>query len=194
MNTSKSILILAILFLCSLDTSFSAAAQQGMRATKRASPDLVVANLYRQHKKRSPFFQTRSRALVDMYFEKTLADLIWRDAVQSKGEVGLLDGDPLYNAQDMEIENFSIHKPTFGNGHAAVLVSFENFGKKKEFTFLLVLRKNSWKVANIKYEDGTDLVGILSGKPSASQKTSEIRILLAERADKRKSGATWCEL
>ena len=39
------------------------------------SPEQVVADLYRQHKKKSPFFQNKSRLLVDRYFEKTLADL-----------------------------------------------------------------------------------------------------------------------
>src|SRR5205823_1055851 len=35
--------------------------------------------------KHSPFFQTRSRALLYKYFEKHLADMIWKDAVRSKG-------------------------------------------------------------------------------------------------------------
>src|SRR6185503_2501974 len=55
-------------------------------AQKRAvSPEALVADLYRQHdRKRSPFFQTRSRALVNNYFAKSLADLIWKDATTKK--------------------------------------------------------------------------------------------------------------
>ena len=109
------------------------------------------------------FFQTKNRTLLDKYFEKHLADLIWKDAIRSKGEVGAIDGDPLYNAQDMDIKHFAVHKASYANGLAEVKVSFENFGKKEEIVFLLSpgTRAGGWKIKNIKYNDGTDLLGIL---------------------------------
>ena len=131
------------------------------RVTKKTSPDAVVANLYKQHKKRSPFFQTRSRALLDEFFDKNLASLIWKDAVTSKGEVGALGADPLYNAQDTDIKNFVIHKPEYRDGKAEVAVSFANFGEKQRIVFELVSQKTGWKIANIKYGEGSDLLGML---------------------------------
>jgi hypothetical protein len=133
-----------------------------------------VAELYRQSaRNHSPFFQTRSRALVNKYFEKHLGDLIWKDAIRSKGELGAIDGDPLYNAQDMEIKNFVIHKADVVKVStrkmlgvvAEVKVNFENFGKKEEIVFILrpATGTSGWKIANIKYNDGTDLLGILKG-------------------------------
>lgn len=101
--------------------------------------------------------------MVDRYFDRTLANLIWKDAVKSKGEVGAIDGDPLYNAQDMEIKHFAIHKPTIENGQAEVLVTFENFGKKQQIVFVMVRRKNAWRIADMKFDDGTTLLGILKG-------------------------------
>src|SRR4026207_34185 len=99
MKISKSVLLLAVLLL----TANFAGAKPVAKSAKQTSPRDLVAELYRQSaRKRSPFFQTRSRALVNKYFEKDLGDLIWKDAIRSKGEVGALDGDPLYNAQDME--------------------------------------------------------------------------------------------
>ena len=81
-------------------------------ASNRLSPNALVADLYRVHnQKHSPFFQTRSRALLYKYFEKGLADMIWKDAVHSKGEVGAIDGDPLYNAQDMDIKKLLSANP-----------------------------------------------------------------------------------
>src|SRR4051812_48719899 len=72
--------------------------------TAAKTPEALVTELYQAQKnKRGPFFQRRSRALVDKYFVKTLADLIWKDAHGPKDEVGVIDGDPLYDAQDMEI-------------------------------------------------------------------------------------------
>ena len=79
--------------------------------------------------------------------------------------MGAIDGDPLYNAQDMDIKHFLIHQPVVRNGTAEVKVSFENFGKKEEIVFLLSSRNKAagWKIANIKYNDGSDLLGILKG-------------------------------
>ncbi len=126
-------------------------------SAKPKSPDALVADLYKAHNaKRSPFFQTRSRARIYQYFEKDLADLIWKDAVTSKGEVGVIDGDPLYDAQDIEIKKFAIGKPTIDGRNAKVSVTFENFGQKKTIVFLLVNGATGWRIHDIDYgENGT---------------------------------------
>jgi hypothetical protein len=154
MKTAKLILAIgAISFVAGLS---SAAPAQTARVN-RLSPNALVAELYRQHDhKRSPFFQTRSRALLYKYFEKSLADLIWKDALTSKGEVGAIDGDPLYNAQDVEIKNFAIGKASFGGGKSRVIVSFDNFGKKQTLLFILVNGRSGWRISDIDYgEAGT---------------------------------------
>lgn len=161
MKTVKSITLLALMFV---SAGLSAGANSPAPALRATSPDALVTELYRQSgKHRSPFFQTKSRALVDQYFEKQLGNLIWKDAITSKGEIGALDGDPLYNAQDMDIKHFVVHKPVIKNGTADVKVSFENFGKKVAIAFLLSSKTNAagWKIVNIKYNDGTDLRGLL---------------------------------
>ena len=145
--------------LCLL-LALSAYAQTSTSTSTRKSPQALVADLYRQHKKQSPFFQKKNRSLFDRYFDKELADLIW-NIPDSPDEVGPLDGDPLYNAQDMEIRNFVINKPIVTNGKTTVLVTFTNLGKKQEVKFLLVSRPPGWNITNIKYDDGTDLIGIL---------------------------------
>lgn len=156
MKTTKLvILVIVIGTICSTATG-----QRRSKSIKQKSPEQLVADLYRQHKKQSPFFQNKSRSLVDRYFDKGLADLIWH-MPNSADEVGPLDGDPLFNAQDMEIRNFVIHKATLTSGMATVLVTFTNLGKKQEVKFSLVSRKSGWKIANIKYDEGTDLIGIL---------------------------------
>ena len=95
------------------------------------------------------------------YFEKNLADAIWKDAVTSKGEVGALDGDPLYDAQDMDIKKFAIGKSTFEDGKARVNVTFENFGQPKSFVFTLVNGRSGWRINNIEYGEGRSLRGYL---------------------------------
>ncbi len=97
------------------------------------------------------------------YFEKNLADMIWKDARGSKEEVGAIDGDPLYDAQDMEIKKFVIGKASYENGKARVNVSFENFGQKRAIVFLLVNGRTGWKISDIDYGEGRTLAGELRG-------------------------------
>jgi hypothetical protein len=122
------------------------------------TPEALVADLYRVHKaKRGPFFQARSRALLYKYFEKDIADLIWNDEVKSKGEVGVIDGDPLYDAQDMEIKNFVINKARHEGSGELIDATFENFGEKKTITFVVVKGAPGWRIHDILYAEGRTL-------------------------------------
>ena len=130
---------------------------QAQRA--QTTPDALVRSLYTAHKSRrtDPFFQTKDRARLEKYLAKDLVDLLWKDAKTSaeKNEVGALDGDPLYNAQDMKITAFRIKPPEYGEGNrdlADVPVTFKNFGKEQ--TILFRLERNSqkvWKITDIFY-------------------------------------------
>jgi hypothetical protein len=155
MKKATPIVLIAALFL-GVCVWIPALAQAN--AAKPISPDALVADLYKANKqKRSPFFQTHSRALLYEYFEKSLADLIWKDAVHSKGEVGAIDGDPLYDAQDMEIKKFAIKKPRYEEGRALVDVTFENFGKQQTIMFIVVKGKAGWRIRDIVYSEGRTL-------------------------------------
>ncbi len=121
--------------------------------------EALVADLYKAHDgKRSPFFQTKDRALVDKYFAKELADLIWKEAKNSSGEVGAIDGDPLYNAQDTEIKNFVIGRAEVKNDTADVPVTFTNFGQKVTINYALKQVGGSWKIENIGYGGSDSLM------------------------------------
>jgi len=163
MKPLRPVVVLAILLL----TATLAPVLRGQsRVARRTPPDTLVKNLYWDHNhKHSPFFQTRSRALLYKYFEKSLADMIWKDAVTSKNEVGVIDGDPLYNAQDMEIKKFAIGKPKYEDTKAKVEVSFENFGKKETLVFALVNGKSGWKIHDIDYGESGTLAGWFKARP-----------------------------
>ena len=147
--------------------------------TISAAPDIIVKNLYAADKAdKSPFFQAEDRALVDKYFTKDLADLIWKDAVDSKagGGVGMLDFAPLYNAQDTQITAFKIGNPEYGEGNAQladVPVTFKNMGKSETILFRLLQDKNRiWKISEIYYPRATD-ANTNSLKVILSQPTSD---------------------
>ncbi len=134
----------------------------------QTAPDALVADLYKQHDAdKSPFFQTKNRALLDKYFTKATADLIWKDAVDSKGEVGALGADPLYDAQDTDIKNFKVGQAKTTGDSAVVPVTFENFGKKQTINFALKQENGGWKIEDIKYGKYT-LLGLLKENSSTS--------------------------
>jgi hypothetical protein len=151
-----------ILLLAALLVSLTSIGAAQTRA--RVTPDTVVRNLYAARKRPAtdPFFQTKSRARLNKYFTKDLGDLIWKDAVASakSKEVGALDGDPLYNAQDMKITAFRIKPPQYGEGNlnlADVPVTFKNFGKEETILFRLERDKTGvWKISDIFYPGNPD--------------------------------------
>lgn len=149
----------------------------GSAQAQTSLPEALVADLYKAHDgKKSPFFQTKDRALVDKYFTKPLADLIWKDATTAKDEVGAIDGDPLYNAQDTEIKNFAVGKGVVTGESARVAVTFTNFGEKKTIDYELKLVGGNWKIDNILYGKGDSLMKWLkdtySKKPDTNAKTN----------------------
>ena len=161
------------IFLCGallLLLSTTGVAQRRAQVT----PEALVRNLYAARKRPAtdPFFQTKSHARLYKYFMKDLADLTWKDAAtaSAKREVGALDGDPLFNAQDMKITAFRIKPPEYGEGNrdlADVPVTFKNFGKEQTILFR-VERDNHrvWKISDIFYpgnpDDASSLRKILS--------------------------------
>jgi hypothetical protein len=95
------------------------------------SPGSVVRDLYRVHNNsRGHLFEARGKANLYKFFDKQLADLIWKDIHDTPdGEVGNLDFDPLYSAQDMKITQFRVGSPVLAGDNATVVVSFKNFGQ-----------------------------------------------------------------
>jgi len=132
------------------------------------TPDAVVRELYRVHKNGyGHVFERAGRKYQQKFFDKRLADLIWKDLTQTpEGDVGNLDFDPLYNAQDTKITNFSIGAPSVEGERATVLVSFNNFKEKTKITFRLHKTDAGWKIENIIYDKDSDLIKILSGPQS----------------------------
>ena len=144
--------ITLLLLLVSFSLNLSA-------ADKVATPEALVAKLYTAHDaEKSPFFQDKDRALVDHYFTKELAELMWKDIKASKGEVGAIDFDPLYNAQDIEIKNFAINPAKVAGGKATLVVNFTNFDKKTRVTFKLAKQEDAWKISDIQYPEGHALL------------------------------------
>ena len=154
----RKIVILALLLAACGAEKKEPPAVAAAPAVPAVAPDAVVSALYKAHAaEQSPFFQTTDRARLDKYFEPTLASLIWQDAVTANGEVGAIELDPLYAAQDMDIRNLVVQPAQVEGNKARVIVTFENFGEKVQLTYSLALVGNEWRIADIAYADGPTL-------------------------------------
>ena len=127
-------------------------------------PETVVKELYRVHRNGyGHVFERRGRNLQRKFFDEKLAALIWKNLSETpEGEVGNIDFDPLYNAQDTRIKNFRVGASAVKGNTATVPVTFMNYDQRVRIEFRLVNTKQGWKVSNILYGEGMDFVQILS--------------------------------
>jgi hypothetical protein len=140
------------------------AAAQASRAAASATPDAVVRELYTLHRKGyGHVFDRKGRKLQQRFFDENLARLIWKDLTETpEGEVGHLDFDPLYNAQDIHVTRFLVGAPAVEGDKATVHVTFNNYDRKEDLKFLMVKTPAGWKISNIDYGEGFDLLKILN--------------------------------
>jgi hypothetical protein len=139
-----------------------ASAQPG--SSKLDTGKELVAQLYKEHSGKSdPLQYPASKKLLPNYFYKPLLDLYLKDQEASKGEVGKIDFDPLYDAQDVEISAFKLVVLPNKNGSAYVAARFMNMGVNEEIIFALQRTKMGWRIADIQYKDERSLWKILKG-------------------------------
>jgi hypothetical protein len=123
------------------------------------SPKDVVAQLYKAYgTEQSSAGETR---LFTRYFDDELLKLYLRDKREAKGEVGRLEGVPLYNAQETEITDFSISEPKVTGKEAVVNVHFKNLGKAERVQCVLHQTAKGWRISDMRYDDGNSLKKIL---------------------------------
>lgn len=136
----------------------------GVSSVFAQTPDSVVKELYKIHDQdlkgnNDRILNGKSRKTLDKFFDKTLADFIWKDLTTEREGVGVLDFDPFYNAQDFQITNFLVGSPKISGGKASIVVKFSNAGRKETLSYQFVQNKKTWKIADIKYSDGSSLLG-----------------------------------
>src|SRR5205823_10029239 len=105
MNIRLIVVALALFASCALGPAVSAAAQA---KPKESSPAAVIKSLYKLHNNgNGPIFTRAGKKVLPRYFDSRLAALIWKNVSGTPArEVGNLDFDPFYNAQDTRITSF----------------------------------------------------------------------------------------
>lgn len=154
MKNKTIISVVILLLVVSVSVSFA----------QSSAPETVVKELYKIHDQdlknsSDRILSGENRQNLDKFFDKTLADYIWKDLTTERDEIGVLDFDPFYNAQDFEIKKLSISKGKIIGSKATVVAKFQNFGAKVSLTYQLIRQNSAWKISDIKYADGSSLVG-----------------------------------
>lgn len=160
----KKLRMMAIATTLVFGGSLSFVVRAQSTTTTQVPPDAVIAKLYRQN---TLVFQAKSRALLDKYFEKGLADLIWKALLrwESSGDSDVEAFDyVLYNFGYGEgtIRNFVVGKPSYEARNAQVNVSYDvvyvppavskRSVHKETIIFLLATGNAGWRIADIKYD------------------------------------------
>ncbi|HSK73536.1 MAG TPA: DUF3828 domain-containing protein [Pyrinomonadaceae bacterium] len=140
-----------------------ASSSSNSNPAQQISPDALVKDLYKVHgqdfeNQSERILDGKSRRLLDKYFDKNLADLFWKDLTLHQEEVGVIDFDPFYNAQDIEIKNLSVGKAQIEGEKATVAVTFNNYSQKETVTYLLAKKNGAWKISDIRYKSGDTLL------------------------------------
>jgi hypothetical protein len=168
----RKVILSLVIISCAAAVAAAVRAQTGIAPLPKEKlegpvisfPETVVKELYRVHRNgRGYIFEKRGRKRQQQFFDQKLAALIWKNLTATpEGEVGNIDFDPLFNAQDMQIRNFRVGAADTNGKTATLPVTFLNFKQKVRNEFHLVNTKAGWKVSNIDYGDGMDFVQILS--------------------------------
>ena len=116
----------------SVDTAAILAKRPGPDAPRSAADRLVRALYFEHSKKDNPLLETKDRALVDQFFVKSTADLIWRDVSASLGKLGRIWENPLFNAPNETIKKTWVLPATIAGPRAVVYVTFERNTKPEE--------------------------------------------------------------
>lgn len=160
----NKILIKTLLLAAVLSVNFAGvSAAPTQIAAPPLTPDALVVDLYKMHDQdlkinKDRILNGKNRAVLNKYFDKTLAGLMWKDLTTHKNEVGVLDFDPFYNAQDFDIKKLVIGQPKTVGDKATIVVIFENANRRERLTYSLVQQNSAWKISNISYADGTRLL------------------------------------
>ncbi|MDQ6785895.1 MAG: YbjP/YqhG family protein [Acidobacteriota bacterium] len=155
-----------LILVLSIGIFFTFAGNSALAQTAQ-TPDAVIKELYRVHNQQINDIEAgkshvleivNSRVLLNKFFDKNLAGLIWKDSTEHKNDIGVIDSDIFYDTQDPMIKNLSIGQAKIEGAKATVPVSFTNDGRKYKVTYLMVKQNGAWKIADIKYSGGNTLL------------------------------------
>jgi hypothetical protein len=128
-----------------------------------------VAGLYAGYRHGEPDYLSRRNA--PRIFAPKLLDLIRRDEVAAKGEVGILDGDPICDCQDaggLKVRSLAVAAAGAGQARAQAVINLD--GDVRHLTLDLAAQGGGWRIADVHSADTPSLVKMLEDGLKAEEK------------------------
>lgn len=129
----------------------------------RSAADRRVRALYFEHNKtENPFRDAKTRALIDEFFDKKIADRIWNDSRRVNGTWKRTALNPLFNAPDTEVQKTWVLPALISGDKAVVFVTYQKDGVEKEMRMEMVsIGNDRWRISDMVYTDGSRLTDLL---------------------------------
>ncbi|GAB3951391.1 hypothetical protein GCM10028805_31400 [Spirosoma harenae] len=144
------------------DSLLALATRPGPDAPRSAADRLVRALYFEHNKTENPLRETKDRTLVDQFFAKPTADIIWSDAQKSSPKVNRSKVNLLYNSADAAIKKTWVEAAAIGGSKSVVYVTFLNNNKPEDVRVELdQITGNRWRITDIIYPDKKRLTELL---------------------------------
>ena len=144
------------------DSAAILAKRPGSDAPRSAADRLVRALYFEHREKENPLLARKDRALIDQFFVKSTADLIWRDAsMMSPGKLKRTKTNPLFNAPNASIKKTWVLPAAVAGSRAVVYVTFERNAKPEEIRIDMQQVAGRWRITDMLYPDGKQLTQLL---------------------------------
>jgi|CXWL01.1.fsa_nt_gi hypothetical protein len=131
------------------------------------SPQSLLQALYRVHDQgQGPLLQPDAKAERRRFFTPALAAALDAELNRpdAEEEVGNLDFDPFYNAQETELGELDFAVPKVSGKEVTAVARFSNFGEPMLIFYRLVQDKDGWRIDDIEYGEGNTLRKVLRGE------------------------------
>ena len=140
--------------------------QAAISDSANESPQALMHELYRVHALgEGPLLQAGAKAQRRVFFTESLAAALDAELNRpNSDEVGNLDFDPFFYAQDFEIADLDFAVAKVSGTSTVALARFSNFGKVVEISYLVVQDQRGWRIDDIVYGEGVTLRKLLKGE------------------------------
>lgn len=139
------------------DTVALLAKRPGPDAPRSAADRLVRALYFEHSKKENPMLETKNSALIDQFFTKSTADLIWQDASASPGKLKRTRENPLFGAPNETIKKIWVLPAVVVGSQAVVYVTYEQNNEPKEIRINMQHVAGRWRITDMHYPGGQRL-------------------------------------
>ena len=141
-------------------------AMPALTDTPNDSPQALMRELYRVHALgEGPLMDADGKVQRRIFFTESLATALDQEFNRpDSGEIGNLDFDILYYAQDFEIADLDFAVAKVSGKATVALARFSNFGETVEIAYRVVQDDRGWRIDDIEYAEGVTLRKILKGE------------------------------